>query len=148
MGKTKQVGGYSTHKDLFKNASSTEEITLEFHTPTAFRQSDLDLPLPLPRLVFQSYYKKWKKFSEIDGLMLNLLDIIEREVGISKMDIKTIPFNDGRITIPGFVGKVTFIIKNSVEKEAKRQINLLADYAFFAGTGRKTTHGMGMTRRL
>jgi CRISPR/Cas system endoribonuclease Cas6 (RAMP superfamily) len=24
----------------------------------------------------------------------------------------------------------------------------LADFAFFAGTGRKTTHGMGMTRRI
>jgi len=139
--------GYIDYQSLWKKSTLDREITLEFRSPTCFRQGDLDLPLPLPHLVFKSYYRKWQAFSDIE-LMSDLLDIIEKNVGISKLSGKTVPFEDGRVTIPGFVGKVTFIVKRGVGKEALRQINFLADYAFFAGTGRKTTHGMGMTRRI
>lgn len=80
--------------------------------------------------------------------MLDLLDIIKKNVEIANFSRKTTPFEGGRVTIPGFVGKVTFVVKKEVGKEALRQIDLLADYAFFAGTGRKTTHGIGMNRRV
>lgn len=139
---------YTDYRSLFKSRDFSKEITLEFRTPTCFRQGNLDLPLPLPRLVFQSFYNKWMKFAQNYQLLTNLIDIIIEEVGISKMKIKTVPFDDGHVVIPGFVGKVTFLVSDKVDNRTLQQINLLANYAFFSGTGRKTTYGMGMTRRI
>lgn len=139
--------GYATWEGLLEGAHLDRVITLEFASPTAFRQGDLDLPLPVPRLIFSSYLQKWNRFSGIP-FDRELLTIIERHVGLKEHKIKTVPFNDGRVTIPGFVGSCTFLIKGKLKEEAVRQINCLADFAFYAGTGRKTTHGMGMTRRI
>ncbi len=50
--------------------------------------------------------------------------------------------------IHGFVGTCSFQLTSKVAEKIAQQINCLADFAFFAGTGRKTTHGMGMTRRI
>lgn len=138
---------YATWEGLLEGAHLDPAITLEFASPTAFRQGDLDLPLPVPRLVFSGYLQKWNKYSG-SPFDRELLDIIERHVGVKEHTIKTVPFKDGRVTIPGFVGKCTFLIKGKLEEEFIKQINCLADFAFFAGTGRKTTHGMGMTRRI
>ncbi len=139
--------GYIDYRSLLKKSTLDKEIVLEFHTPTCFRQGDMDLPLPLPSLVFRSFYKKWQAFSDLE-LLPDLVETVEKNVGIARFSGKTVPFEDGRVTIPGFIGKVTFFIKKDVGKETLRQINLLADYSFFAGTGKKTTHGMGMTRRV
>jgi CRISPR-associated endoribonuclease Cas6 len=139
--------GYQTYQALCDSAATDKEITLVFASPTAFRQGDLDLPLPVPRLIFSSYLQKWNRYSE-SPLDRELLTVIERHVALKEHDIKTVPFNDGRVAIPGFVGRCTFIIKGKLKEETIRQINCLADFAFFAGTGRKTTHGMGMTRRI
>jgi CRISPR-associated endoribonuclease Cas6 len=47
----------------------------------------------------------------------------------------------------GFVGQVTYGLM--AENEAARcQLNALADFAFYAGVGIKTTMGMGQTRRV
>jgi CRISPR/Cas system endoribonuclease Cas6 (RAMP superfamily) len=50
----------------------------------------------------------------------------------------------------GFVGQVTFAITQArkLDQAIVWQLNALADYAEFCGTGRKTTQGMGQTRRL
>ena len=50
----------------------------------------------------------------------------------------------------GFLGQVTFIITKArrLNQAQVWQLNALADYAEFCGTGRKTTHGMGQTRRV
>jgi CRISPR-associated endoribonuclease Cas6 len=55
---------------------------------------------------------------------------------------------DPRNRFIGCVGQVTFQILGHVEPQTIQQINALADYALYAGVGRKTTMGMGMTRRL
>jgi len=139
--------GYATWEGLLEGAHLDRVITLEFASPTAFRQGDLDLPLPIPRLIFSSYLQKWNRYSGVP-FDRELLTTIERHVGLKEHNIKTIPFNDGRVTIPGFEGRCTFFIKGKLEEDVVRQINCLADFAFYAGTGRKTTHGMGMTRRI
>jgi len=141
--------GYTSWEELLQRAPAAETITLQFASPTAFRRGDLDLPLPLPELVFGSYLTKWQAFSPIplDQTLLEK-EFFTRHVGIKEHRIRTLPFHDGRVIVPGFVGKCTFIIKGNLEEEIIRQINCLADFAFYAGTGRKTTHGMGMTRRV
>jgi hypothetical protein len=47
----------------------------------------------------------------------------------------------------GFMGRCAFTCF-SPERALWRTLHLLADFAFFCGTGYKTTQGMGQTRRV
>ena len=48
----------------------------------------------------------------------------------------------------GCVGEINYRILGDVQAIAIKQMNTLANFALYAGVGRKTTMGMGMTRRL
>jgi len=54
--------GSSSWKELL-DAEPHKEVELFFATPTAFKAGDLDLPLPVPRLVFGGLLRKWNAFS-------------------------------------------------------------------------------------
>lgn len=138
--------GFLDYEKLYESADPLDEITLQFATPTSFKQGDINTLFPIPRLLFKGYLEKWNKYSGIE-LNNSLLDRIEDSLILSHYNLKTLPFSDGRATVPGFVGTCTYKIK-SMSKEFLKNVNLLADFSFFAGTGRKTTHGMGMTRRI
>lgn len=139
--------GFSDYKNLYESAKLNNEIILQFATPTAFKQGDTNILFPIPRLIFKGYIEKWNKYSGIQ-LDDSIIDEIDSSIILSSYKLKTLPFFDGRVKIPGFAGICKFKIKNTNDKELVRNINLLADFSFFAGTGRKTTHGMGMTRRI
>ena len=145
-GKGASWSGFSDYDKLYDSAESTDEVTLQFATPASFKQGDTSMLFPIPRLVFKGYLEKWNKYSGI-GLSDSILNRIEDALILSHYDLRTLPFSDGRATTPGFVGICTFKIKDR-NKEFLKNVNLLADFSFFAGTGRKTTHGMGMTRRV
>ncbi len=139
--------GQSSWDGLYKAASDSYIITLQFATPTVFKQGDIDLPLPVPRLIFGAYLEKWNRFSPTK-LSEDLPEIFTRNIALTNCAIKSVPFYTVRTVISGFIGSCTFRIRGSLSEELRKQINLLADFAFYAGTGRKTTHGMGMTRRI
>jgi CRISPR-associated endoribonuclease Cas6 len=46
------------------------------------------------------------------------------------------------------VGEISYRLMGDVEPLQIKQINALADFALYAGIGRKTPMGMGMVRRL
>lgn len=123
-----------------------KKIKLFFYTPTAFRQGDTDLPLPVPRLIFRGLLARWNAFAPFP-LPLNT-QTIDRKIAVSSAHIQTRIFFDGRAHIPGFVGPVEFRVLRGVSADEMRAISALADLAFFSGVGRKTTHGMGLVRRL
>jgi CRISPR-associated endoribonuclease Cas6 len=66
----------------------------------------------------------------------------------SYFDIRTELVGDARSKFIGCVGEMTFRLMGTLEPETIKQINTLADFALYAGTGRKTPMGMGMTRRF
>ncbi|QSR87921.1 CRISPR-associated endoribonuclease Cas6 [Methylacidiphilum caldifontis] len=145
-GKEAQWNGFSNYKKLYESAEPLDEMTLQFATPTSFKQGDKNTLFPIPELVFKGYIVKWNKYSGIT-IDDSLINHIEDSVILSQYDLKTLPFLEGKTITPGFVGTCRFKIKNR-DKEFLKIINLLADFSFFAGTGKKTTHGMGMTRRI
>ena len=123
-------------------------IKLRFVTPTSFRKSDIDLPLPLPRLVFQSYAKRFAEFCDYE-LLPDFVELVDRHVGISSMQqLRTDTLKTQRVTLTGFTGGVTFEISKKAPPELFAQLHLLAGFAFFCGTGKKTTVGMGQTVRM
>ena len=135
--------GSLSWKELL-DAEPHKEVELFFATPTAFKAGDLDLPLPVPRLVFGGLLRKWNAFSPypLGGSAQEL----ERKVALADAHIRTKPFYDGRSHIVGFVGRARFRVLRGASPELLRAVNTLARFAFFAGVGRKTTHGMGLIR--
>lgn len=135
--------GSASWKDL-ASTGTDREIELLFATPTTFRAGDLDLPLPVPRLVFAGLLRKWNAFSPIS---LNIsLEELERRVAMAGANVRTLTFYDGRSHIVGFVGRALFRVLRGASPDLLRAVNTLARFAFFAGVGRKTTHGMGLVR--
>jgi CRISPR-associated endoribonuclease Cas6 len=136
---------FATYQQIFDRASETERnITFHLATPTAFRQGKYDSPLPTRDNVFKSLCDRWNTYSEIP---INP-EIIEY-IFPSRFEIKTeVVKNYDTHSFIGCVGEIGYRILGDASPETIKQINALADFAMFAGIGRKTTMGMGMVRRV
>jgi CRISPR-associated endoribonuclease Cas6 len=129
---------------LYEQASDRDrEITFNFYTPTVFRQGKYDSALPTRECVFNSLISRWNRYSNIPFLDLNLDCLFP-----SFFDLRTeLMINpDGKCA--GCVGAIAYRILGDVNPQTIKQINTLADFALYAGIGRKTTMGMGITRRI
>ncbi len=123
-----------------------KRFTLEFASPTAYRHIHRNILLPNPVGIFPGYLAAWNanchpRFEE------DLIALVEAEVSISRYALKTQVVDFGEYREAGWVGQCGFTIF-SEEVALRRVIHLLADFAFYCGTGYKTTQGMGMTRRM
>ncbi len=136
---------FATYQQIYDRASETERnITFQLATPTAFRQGKYDSPLPTRDNVFKSLCDRWNTFSQIQISP----EIIE-PIFPSRFDIRTeVVTNYDKHHFIGCIGEIGYRILGDVEPLMIKQINALADFAAFSGIGRKTTMGMGMTRRV
>lgn len=140
---TQPWAGFSAYAQLYEQASECDrQIKLQFCTPTTFRLTKYDSALPTKELVFQSLLRRWNQYSETP-----FSETIIEPIFPSYFDIRTVMVMDSRSKLIGCVGEITFAILGDVESETIRQINTLADFAMYAGIGRKTPMGMGMVRR-
>ena len=139
--------GHADPAELLARAQGVNAITLFFASPTTFRRGDINLPLPVPRLVFQSLYEKWQHFCPHLPLKEDLLDFIDQNLFPAEYDLQTNMVNFGKNAMyVGFTGRCTFGLKQRTIQtypEHARQVDLLASFAFYAGVGQKTTMGMG-----
>ena len=135
---------FSTYVQLYEQASDQRrQVRFAFCTPTTFRVSRYDCAMPTKELVFRSLLKRWNEYSG----MVFPVELIE-SIYPSFFDIRSEIVMDSRSKLIGCVGEVTFQILGEVEAVAIKQINALADFALYAGVGRKTPMGMGMVRRI
>jgi CRISPR-associated endoribonuclease Cas6 len=133
-----------SYSQLYDRTSASEKtINFVFATPTAFRQGSFDNALPTRDLVFKSLLQRWNKYSGIEFSS----EFIE-SIYPSFFNIKTEIASDSRSKFIGCVGEISYRIMGDVEVEAIKAINALAEFALYAGVGRKTTMGMGMVRRI
>ena len=139
----------STYQELddrwHSDPDPLQKWPLSFVTPTTFHSGpNIHLPFPLPDSLVASWARRWQAFSPIP-LRADIRSKIRETVRISAYDLKTVPVrHDRRLTI-GCVGKMT--LSTGVLSPGERAIlTMLADYAFYAGSGHRTTQGMGMTR--
>jgi CRISPR-associated endoribonuclease Cas6 len=140
---TQPWASFSSYVQLYEQASEEQrQVRLMFGTPTTFRVSDYDCALPTKELVFRSLLKRWNQYSGIE-FSASLIEPIYP----SFFDIQTEIVIDSRSKLIGCVGNVTFQILGNVDPMVIKQINTLADFALYAGVGRKTPMGMGMVRR-
>jgi len=137
----------ASYEQLYEEASTERHIRLHFASPTTFRTGDVNLLFPLKVSVFGSYLRKWERFSPVP-LSDDLLDFIAEHVVAERYRLETrvVSYNK-QAQYNGFVGTCQYRILAD-DRERIRQVNVLADFALFAGTGQKTTQGLGQTRRV
>ena len=128
--------------EIFEKTQDSDKVLVKFLKPTTFRRNRVDLPFPLPELIFKGLVKKWNAFSSLP------LDVDLREyypyVKVSKYSLKSykVEFsNGGKLT--AFLGYALFSFDEVKDREAKRWFLTLLNFARFCGIGRKTTMGLG-----
>lgn len=121
-------------------------LWLAFCTPTTFRQGDLDLPLPVPKLLFSGLLAKWNAASPFP--LAFDVEVLAQHVAVRESRIRTHPVRDGHARIWGFVGQVEFVVRRDATEELRQNLAMLAAFAFYGGAGRRTTHGLGLVRLL
>ena len=157
--------GCAAFEDICTHASNEEKrFSFHFATPTFFKRGggptypDLMVPLPVPDLLFGSLLRNWNRFSPRPFSEEALLkDIFAHNLEMTAHRIASQPARlvfqkaDGSYrttTFPGFVGHCHFRLVGMRDAGVVQQLNALADLAFFAGIGARTTMGFGVTRRL
>ncbi|HEY9811219.1 MAG TPA: CRISPR-associated endoribonuclease Cas6 [Halomicronema sp.] len=134
---------FSTYSTLYEEASETQrQIALSINTPATFRQGSFDSALPSAESVFNGLINRWNKYSGME-----FSSSLSGFVFPSFFNIHTEMVEDSRSRFIGCIGEINYRILGEVEPEQIKQINTLADFAMYAGIGRKTPMGMGMVRR-
>ena len=127
---------------LDRSPPTSWRVTLS--TPTAFHGAGGHIPFPLPNLLLGSWLRRWQVFGPV-RLPPDLAERARTGLVVSAYTLKTLPLREGHRTTIGCVGRVTLRALRMKAGE-RAALDLLAAYAFWCGSGHRTTQGMGMTR--
>jgi CRISPR-associated endoribonuclease Cas6 len=137
-----------SYKELYDDASpSMRNITLQFVTATALKRRGGSLPLPDPQLVFRGYLDRWRWFSSVP-FSSDFVEVIEQSILLTDFKISPVSHEMDYGEQYGFTGWCRFRLGGRHHERHIREFNTLADYAYYCGTGRNTSLGMGVTRRV
>ena len=148
--------GNTTYAELVQSAKTDTRMSFRFYSPTAFRRltprgqkTRNDAYLDLERC-YQSWINKWNAFAPIKLDKTEVLAFIADHGQVTSITTKSHALNFGRHTEVGWVGTCAcvFYPEDSLDAECLQIANCLANFAFYCGTGYKTTMGMGQTRRV
>jgi CRISPR-associated endoribonuclease Cas6 len=140
---TQPWANFCSYGQLYDQAAeTTRQLTFQLCTPATFRQGRYDSALPTRDCVFQSLLKRWNRYSNRP-----FPETLTELLFPSAFEIRTERVHHPENSWAGCVGTIAYRILGEADPEAIRQLNALADFALYAGIGRKTTMGMGMVRR-
>ncbi len=144
--------GYVEAEALAANARAEDAIAFEFVSPFGFSLGNnrMDI-MPRADLLFGGLHNKWKQWCglPLPGIGDGEWDYkwLRENVLVSEWQMHSRMLRLGKRLQIGSVGAAIFKIFEP-EAEIRRALNALADFAFFAGVGRKTAQGMGQVKRL
>lgn len=141
---TQPWASFAPYATLYEMASETErQIAFNFTTPATFRQGESDMALPTREAVFHSLIHRWNKYSGIE-----FSHDLSEKIFPSFFNIRTAVVSNYKSKLIGCIGQISYRILGDADPLTIKQINALADFAMYAGVGRKTPMGMGMVRRV
>lgn len=131
---------------LLAAKSPNRRAKIWFASPTAFRSGGQTVPVPLPDLVYGSLVDTWNAFSPV-AVCEEVRRFAQECLAISRYQLSTraVPGKGGSVHI-GFVGECQYTALRH-DRYWQSVIQLLTDFAFYAGVGYRTTAGMGQARR-
>jgi CRISPR-associated endoribonuclease Cas6 len=120
---------------------------LGFAAPVTFRRRGVNVPLPMPELVFGSLLEKWNSFAPM-ALPDEARRYAEECLAVSRFDLHTAasPTSGGALQI-GSVGRCAYIAVHH-DRYWQACISTLARFAFYSGIGAGTARGFGQARLL
>ena len=131
-------------------SSLPSRLSLRFASPTVFRSSGVNVPLPLPKLVFEGLARRWNAFAPI-RVHPDAPRFAEECLVINRYRLHTerVTFGEEgqRGVYPGFVGVCGYAFRVR-DRYWMGIIHLLAAFALYAGVGARTTMGLGQTRTV
>lgn len=143
----------TSYEALYQTFVATEpraptRFELKFVTPTAFAQGRVNLPLPVPMLMFRSWIDRWNHFAPVYLGSDDLIGYLGESIVLSRHRLQSqiFPVHTGRIT--GFTGEVTLQLLSRIDPLIANVTELLVQYSTFSGTGMKTRLGMGFTKLI
>ena len=137
---THRLAGATDFSLLAKTPAFSKDIELNFLSPTSFKQLQNIQTFPLPQLVFGSLFRKWNSFAPDEHKFPD----IQWKGLVSAYELKTQALKMESGAEIGAQGYVKYRFK---DEEQAKIANILANFAFFSGVGRKTSMGMGQVRR-
>ncbi|MBX0330709.1 CRISPR system precrRNA processing endoribonuclease RAMP protein Cas6, partial [Oscillochloris sp. ZM17-4] len=110
---------------------------IQFASPVTFRRRGVNLPFPMPELVFGSLLDKWNAFAPI-SLPDEVRRFAEERLAVSRYELRTLagPTSGGALQI-GAVGRCTYVAVGH-DRYWQACITTLARYARYAGIGAGT----------
>lgn len=117
-------------------------ITVQFLTPSAFKQKGRYVFMPDVKLIFQSLMNKYDAFSSEASIYdSDVLEHFENYISISNYNIRSVRFYLEGVKIPAFTGRITFHINGP--EQLVNLANMLIRYGEYSGIGIKGAIGMG-----
>jgi len=136
---THPLVGCSDYNILANTSLARNNITLEFISPTSFKQHQNIQPFPLPELVFGNLLRRWNRFAPTELQFSQ----IEWQGLVSAFELKTHAL---KMAGGAEIGAVGWVKYHFIDREQARIANILANFAVFSGVGRKTSMGMGQVK--
>ena len=130
--------------DKFANVDISRHISLEFCSPTAFKQNGTYNILSEPRLIMRSLLAK---YCEVSHVMMDesVLDEFDQNIRINRYRLSTLAFPvGGGTSVTGFMGTLGFHV--SGDESTCRLVQMLLNFGEYSGVGVKTGMGMGGMR--
>ena len=146
--------GRTTYEALLSGAAFAQapasRVTLRFVSPTVFHSRGHFMPLPLPRLVFESLTRRWNAFAPM-RVHEDVVRYADEAMAISAYRLHTehVRFGEGgeHGAMSGFVGRCTYVMRVK-DRYWMALVHALAHFALYAGVGKRTSMGLGQVRAL
>lgn len=129
-----------TSPDELRN-SGFNAFRLSFLSPTGFSRNGLQIPVPIPELVFKSLLKKWQSF--VSSGEWNGVESSFGSVRMEKFSLQSQPvWLKKQSVFRGCLGYCEYSFHH-LDSEVRRAVSALSLFSFFGGVGYKTAQGMG-----
>jgi CRISPR-associated endoribonuclease Cas6 len=122
------------------------DVSLRFLSPTCFIENGQSLPLPVPRYVFGNLFNQWQNASPFPLPVEEVGHFIEN-IHLVYTSLKTDTVDFKKFRRVGYEGVARFGLHPKMPVLYRMVLQLLAEFAFYAGVGSHTAMGLGQTVR-
>jgi len=127
--------------------SELNRVTFHFLSATSFKSKGMQMPMPMPGLLFGSLLNRWNSVSDVE-LPQEMRNFSEEVIAVGQFNLKTVVVpQKGKGIRAGAIGDASYTALYD-DHYWLGLFQLLADFALYSGVGVQTSTGMGQVRRL